>query len=58
MCERKTLEIAVDLREEDHFLLRHLQKHYPCRVSAPTFQFPHGFTFDVTACSNCRMCKG
>ncbi|KAH7713857.1 BTB/POZ domain-containing protein KCTD17 [Aphelenchoides avenae] len=50
------IEIAVNPREDDHFLLRHLQQRYPCRVRAPSFQFPYDFTFELRACSTCATC--
>lgn len=50
--------VAINPREDGHFLHRHLQQLYPCRVSTPEFVFPYGFTFDLTACTACQRCKG
>ncbi|KAH7696143.1 hypothetical protein AAVH_36788 [Aphelenchoides avenae] len=52
----KRVEIVVNPCKDDHFLLRHLQEHYSCRVRAPSFQFPYGFTFELRACNTCPNC--
>ncbi|KAH7713854.1 BTB/POZ domain-containing protein KCTD17 [Aphelenchoides avenae] len=52
------VEIAISPRDDGHFILRHLQQRYPCRMGTLSYTFPKGLTCDLTACNTCHHCQG